>query len=61
MLPAGFETVISGSERLQIYTVDHAATGIGLITLSCILMLSFHLRVRISSGLLPSDFQAKSL
>jgi hypothetical protein len=47
MLPAGFEAAISGSEQLQVYALDRAATGIGPIYLRCILMLSFHLRVGI--------------
>jgi hypothetical protein len=53
MLPVGFE--------LQIYALDRAATGIGPISLECILILSFRLRVRISNSLLAADIQAKSL
>jgi hypothetical protein len=32
MPPAGFEPVIPASELPQTHTLDHAATGIGIIT-----------------------------
>ena len=31
MPPVGFEPTISGSERLQTYALDRAATGTGIV------------------------------
>jgi len=36
MSPVGFETIISAGQRLQTYTLDRAATGIGPRTLNFI-------------------------